>query len=312
MKLIKKLLLFTVVIVSFYSPISAEIKIIYKINNEIITNHDIEKEYKFLIFFNKNLEKLNKKDLLKIATKSIIKEKIKKIEIEKSYKIKKENFTFEDINNNFNLDSNINNEEDLGNYLKNFNLNLDEIKLKLEIERMWNQLVFDKFSYQINIDENKLRNKLKKNQQLQKKFITAYLLSEILFSIERKEMLNDEFKKIKQSINDIGFKNSSITYGLSEASRKGGLIGWVDESQLSEEIINNLKTLKVNEFTNPISVPGGFLILQINDKKEKKIDYDLEEELKRLIVFEKNRQFNQFSTILFSKTKINSNIILVE
>ena len=84
MKLIKKLLLFTVVIVSFYSPISAEIKIIYKINNEIITNHDIEKEYKFLIFFNKNLEKLNKKDLLKIATKSIIKEKIKKIEIEKS------------------------------------------------------------------------------------------------------------------------------------------------------------------------------------------------------------------------------------
>jgi len=99
MKLIKKLLLFTVVIVSFYSPISAEIKIIYKINNEIITNHDIEKEYKFLIFFNKNLEKLNKKDLLKIATKSIIKEKIKKIEIEKSYKIKKENFTFEDIKN---------------------------------------------------------------------------------------------------------------------------------------------------------------------------------------------------------------------
>ena len=47
------------------------------------------------------------------------------------------------------------------------------------------------------------------------------------------------------------------------------------------------------------------MILRINDKRKinKKINFD--EELKKLIISEKNKQFNQLSLIYFNKIKQN-------
>ena len=62
-----------------YSKI--DLQIIMKINNQIVTSYDIEKESNYLLALNPKLNEINKNDLLKLAKKSIIKEMIRKSEI---------------------------------------------------------------------------------------------------------------------------------------------------------------------------------------------------------------------------------------
>ena len=50
-------------------------------------------------------------------------------------------------------------------------------------------------------------------------------------------------------------------------------------------------------------MPGGFLILQVNDIKNTKITIDVDKELKKLLNYEKNYQLNQYSKIYYNKIK---------
>ena len=61
----------------------------------------------------------------------------------------------------------------------------------------------------------------------------------------------------------------------------------------------------MGDVTSPFIIPGGVLILRINEIKEelKEIDFDLE--LSNAIEFEKNKQLNQYSKIYFDKTRKN-------
>ena len=85
-KLITQILFHCIVFLNLYAN---EVKIVAKIENEIITNIDIENEYKYLITLNKSLKDINKKQLLIFAKNSLIKEKIKKKEIKKFYQLEK-------------------------------------------------------------------------------------------------------------------------------------------------------------------------------------------------------------------------------
>ena len=113
--------------------------------------------------------------------------------------------------------------------------------------------------------------------------------------------------EILDSINNLGFKEAALLHSISESAKLGGEIGWVKSSQLSTNIYKKISLLKVGEYTNePITVPGGFLILKINDIKEEKVQVDFDEELQKLINYEKNRQLNQFSQIYYKKVEKDS------
>ena len=56
-----------------------EVKILTKIGDQIITNIDIENEYKYLISLNKEYQKLEKNKILNFARSSLLREKIKEI-----------------------------------------------------------------------------------------------------------------------------------------------------------------------------------------------------------------------------------------
>ena len=60
---------------------SVENKILYKVNNEIITTYDLKKEFKYLSLINPTISGLKKDEIFEISKNSIIREKIKKIEI---------------------------------------------------------------------------------------------------------------------------------------------------------------------------------------------------------------------------------------
>ena len=135
-----------------------------------------------------------------------------------------------------------------------------------------------------------------------------YDLSELLFEVKNNETLEQKYSLISSDIKLIGFKNSALKHSIANSSDKGGEIGWVKETLLSEKLNNLIARLKIGEFSKAIKYPNGYLILNINNKREMKQIIDKDKELSELIKFERNRQLNQYSLLYYKKLKQNTNI----
>ena len=173
---------------------------------------------------------------------------------------------------------------------------------------LWNQLIVQFYGNKISIDENKLRNELKKKINSSSNLLNEYLLYEILFSPNTMEDFKKEHEKIKKSIEEIGFESSANIFSNSNTAKIGGKIGWVNENQLSENIINNISQLNLGEHSNPIKVVSGNLILMVKDKRESKSNLSLDDELEKAVLSETNKKFNQYSSIYFKKVELNTKI----
>jgi len=290
------LIFFTNIAYSF----DIENKILIKIENEIITSLDIQNEYKYLIALNPDIKKSNKEDIIKLSKRSILQERIKKIEINKNFNNPKipEKF-LKQIMQNIYKRIGFSNIEDFKKYLMNNNINFENVKKKLETEALWNELILIKFSSKVKIDEKELKERIKKND----KFLKSYLLSEIYFEILNIKELDNKFQEISKTINEKGFDFAALKYSVSPTANIGGKLDWINKNSLNKNIRLAINDLKINDFTKPINVPGGFLILQINDIKNTKIKIDIEKEFKKLENYEKNNQLNQYSKIYFNKVK---------
>ena len=297
---------FCILFIFISKPFSLENKILFKVNNDIITSIDIEEEYRYLIALNDNLKTLSQNEIIEIAKKSLIKEKIKIIEINKNFKNPKiPDEILETILENFYRRLNIDNLDDFKKYLISKNVKYQDVKNKIEIESLWNELIIAKFSSKIQINENEIRNNLIKNQE---KFSKSYLLSEIFFEISNSSQLNKKYQEIIEIIQKKGFENAAASISTSNTANQGGKIGWIDEDALNENLKKILSELNVNEITEPLTMPGGFMILKINEIKKKEKNQNIESELKRIINLKKTNQLNQFSKVYFNKVKKNIKI----
>ena len=282
---------------------SNNVFIVMKVNNEIITNININEEYRYLIALNTDLKSLKKEEIFNLAKNSFLREKIKESELKKYFKLNQSSKYIDQTIKNLYGSLNISSEIEFKKYLSVHNLTIEDVKKKLEIEVLWNELIYTMFHKQIDIDEKKIKKKINENK-IQKN----YLLSEIFFSGENKKKINEKYNLIKKSISEIGFKNTANIYSLTESAKIGGSIGWVGENQLAKKVVNEINKLQVGEFTKTINIPGGVIILKLDGKEDKKISLDFDSELKKLIEYEKNRQLNQFSTVYFNKLKFNTKI----
>ena len=286
-----------------------EAKIIKIVDEMIITNIDISKEYDYLIALNNDLKKIKKKEALKIAEESLLREKIKLNEIEKFLSI--DDFDNTDLINRIIVDFykklNIADLQKFKLYLSEFNLSLKEVENKIKIEILWNQLISSKFSSQIDINIPKLEKKIKEENLNVQDFI-EYDLSEIVFQTSSQKEFNTKLNEVLSSIENDGFNISANRFSISNTSKFGGKIGKVKESQLSQMIKNELKKIEIGEFTKPIKVANGFLILFINNKEKISQNIDEEEILNKMIEYERNKQFEKFSQIYYNKIKLNTMI----
>ena len=299
-----KTLYYLILIIIFSINLSnAQNKIVieFQIDNEIVTNIDILKEKDYLIALNNSLKKLPKDQLIEISKNSIIREKIKKSVLLKVYDFEKADKYSDQILTDFYKRLNFKNEKDFKSYLSKYSLNISEIREKLKIESLWNEFIFSKYNKQIKVDEIKIKKKIKS----QKKILIEFNLSEILFELNSDELLLDKYNLILKNIKNKGFKNSANIFSLSSSSKFGGEIGWINQNQLNESILNEVRSLNIDEITKPIQTSSGYLILKLNDKKEKEAEVDFEKTFKKMIIEEKNRQLNQFSLIYFNKIKKN-------
>ena len=304
----KKIIFSYIIILFSVTESFSETKIYIKasVENEIITNYDIQKEIRYLQILNNDLKNLNESKKIEIAKNSLINEIIKKKEIIKIFDFEDENLFVERYLKDLYIKLNISSEKDFEKMLlRNENYSLDEIKKKIKIEILWNELIYSKYVNQIKIDNNLLTKKL---NNMNNKFRKEYLLSEIIFMKPINENFEDFVKKIITSISEIGFNNTANIYSIAETSKLGGKLGWIDENNLSELISKELSEIDEGEYTNVINIRNNFMILKIEKIRLKEISINKEKELKKMIKYETNKQLNQFSRIYFEKSKINYSI----
>ena len=287
---------------------NSKIEIKYKVGDEIVTNLDILDERKYLVFLRPNLNGLKEKELSIIAENSLIREIIKKKELKRIFK-DDENLEFmEEIKKNLYRFKNVKNESEFKDLLLKSNVNYEKIIMKIKYEALWNELIFQKYSSFIKIDKTKLNKELKIKISKNKKY--EYNLSEILFELENNETLEKKYQEILKYTNNNNFKNAATKFSISNSAIKGGEIGWIKETLLSENLIKILGAMEKNDVSKYMKYPNGYLILKINDKREMEQVIDINKELNEMTTFEKNRQLNQFSLLFFKKLK--QNIIINE
>ena len=306
MKLINLLIIIFVNFLFIQSSISfgKDIKIVYKINDTIITNYDIDYELSYLTALNKDLKNLPKKDVILSAEKSIVREIIKKNHIDKIYNIDYQkainDTTITDLVDNFRSRLGYDNETSFKKYLTENNINYNDLKKKFVIERFWNQLIFDKYNSLFTIDKNKINTKVENIIENNLEIVT-YNLSEIVFSAKNEIEINKIYLDIKESIDKVGFKETVSLYSISDSAKLGGEIGWVNENQISEKIKQIIMDLDQNELSEPFVTAGGIIILRLNEKKSESVKIDKEKEIERIIQSEKNKFFNEYSLIYFKE-----------
>lgn len=278
--------------------------IVIKINNQIITNIDLKKEKNYLIALNNELKKLKQSEIEKIAKESLIREKIKENEVNR-YGLDADTEYVNQIIKKFISRLNLETEQQFNEYLKNFDLTNTDVRKKINIETSWNGLIFKVYGDQIIINKDKIEKKIRKNKK-NKKIQKQYRLSEIVFEIDSGQSVNKKYEIIKKEIIKLGFKNAANKFSISDTAKFGGETGWIDEDQLSDNIRNKIKVIKVGEYTHPINIVGGQLILKLEETKiiNKVINY--EDLINQALNYERNKQLEQFSKIYFNKIKINS------
>ena len=163
------------------------IQIVVKVENEIVTNIDIENEKKYLLFLNPKLDQLIPTKINDIAKNSLITEIIKKKELEKIYDFKKKNDVIDVIEKKFLKVKNINNKDEFIKNLNNQNIDYEVFKKKLQVEALWNQLIYNKYANYLRIDKEILKKNVltqftnkKKNMNTiyQKFFLKSQLMKD--------------------------------------------------------------------------------------------------------------------------------------
>tara|TARA_B100001057_G_scaffold277578_1_gene277871 strand:+ start:5168 stop:6103 length:936 start_codon:yes stop_codon:yes gene_type:complete len=300
------ILVFIFSLLSNFSYSKINLQIIMKINDQIVTSYDLEKESNYLLALNPKLREISKKNLLEIAKKSIIKEMIRKSEIIKYTELNLQNNQINNVLNNMIINLDFSDQYQFEDYLKNFNISINDIKKKIEIENEWKNLIYVKYSKSVKIDKDDLINKIEKISN--KEFSLEYNLSEIFFSNKQDLSLEEYSKKILESIEINGFENTANLYSITDSSKVGGKIGWVKKNDLSFEINQELENLKINSYSNPIKIGNNYLILKINDIKEVAIKFDRQKELDKMIMNETSKQLDKFSNVFYNKIRLNSTI----
>ena len=300
--MIKKIFIFVAIINLLSSTLIAEdrYEIVVSIDNKVITNFDIQKEINYLLALNPSLNNLPKKQIYEIAKESLVREEIKEKEILKYYNINYKDPELSLLIKNIYNRLNIANENEFNKYLSNFDLSIEIISAKLAIEKAWNRLIFEKFNQFINLDELRLKKELEKNLS-QPQTQNRYLISEIIFQSKDDKEYQEILRNIKKTIEENSFETAASIYSISDSSKNGGEIGWVNKNEISDTIYNVLNKLSIGQFTQPIKIASGFLIIYLNDIKKEEQEFNVDEELKKMIISEKNRQFNEFSIIHFKK-----------
>ena len=287
---------------NLYGKISNNI--LLKVGNKIITNYEVKNKILInLILSNKDVNQKNINKVKKESVDSLIQKKIKEIELDK---------------HNFNVD-NIRVENylksisggDVSNLKKKFEDNKINFDLFLEeiiIQFKWQQLILNKYSKKIKINQENLDREIEEILK-EKKNILEFKLSEIEIPINNDSNDKDKINNLMNLINEMGFENVALKFSVSSTAESKGDLGWINSASLSKNIYEIVNKLKVGQISSPIIRQGSATILKLINLRNSNINNLNRENLRRnLVNNKKNELFNLYSQSLLSKLK-NSTLI---
>lgn len=280
-------------------------KIIIKVENEIITNYEVKnKILTSLVLAGEKITQENINKLKKQAVDTLIQNKLKIIELEK-FKIEKDN-------NKINLYLNSISANDLSAFKNKFkinNLDYDLFLEEVEIQTKWQNFIYLFYKDKIEIDENSVKDDLKRIVENEKKF-KEYNISEIEIMTEENFNINQITLDLKNKIKNEGFEAAALKYSMSSSANNRGNLGWINSKSLSKEVFDILKKMNIGEISPPIKRQNSILFLKLVDVRTSKIeDINIAELEKRIIEQKKNEMFNLYSKSHLSKIK---NTVLIE
>ena len=275
-------------------------KIILKVDNEIITNFEVKnKILALLLLSNQELNQQNIDNYKKEVLNILIENKLKKIEVTK-YKVKKDDNKVNSYIKSIVGDVSLIKKKFFENNL-DYELYYDE----LEVEFMWQKLIYDLYKNKIDINEAQLNNELElfiNENSLIKEFRIAEI--ESLFKDENE--YEKKILEIEQDIKDIGFEKTALKFNKTSLSDNNDL-GWINSKSLSPEIFNMLDKMKIGEVTKPIKRQNTLIFLKLNDKRiSKKEGLEINKLKNQILNKKKNEQFNLYSKSHLLKLKNNS------
>ena len=300
----KKKIFYVLFIICFFSVeksfADSQGKILLKVENEIITNFEVKnKILTLLLLSNQELNQQNIDNYKKEVLNILIENRLKKIEVTK-YKIKKDNNKVNSYIKSIAGDISSMKRKFFDNNL-NYELYYDE----LQVEFMWQKLIYELYKEKIDVNEAQLNNELElfinKNAVI-KEFRIAEI--EALFKD------NNEYQKIileiEQEIKDNGFEATALKFNKNSVSNNSDL-GWINSKSLSPEIFNMLDKMKIGEITKPIKRQNALIFLKLTDKRlSKKEDLEINKLKNQILNKKKNEQFNLYSKSHLLKLKNNS------
>ncbi len=301
MKLILNLIFFFLISLRFDSISAIENRIIVKVNNDIITSHDLKQTIlTTLILANQQINQKIIDQSKPAALKALINSVLKKKEVNK-YNISLSEI---EINNQLNNISggDINK---LRNKFKNNNLDFSLYEDKLKTELMWRKLIFNIYQEKVKINEKDVQNEIsnaKKNNKIEE-----YKISEISISFDSENEKINIINKIKEQVAKFGFEDTALKFSESTSAVDKGDLGWVNINGLTKKIGEIILKMKVNEVSEPILISNSVLFLKLNDKKlSNMLDSETDKIKNQIINSKKNELFNLYSTSHLSKLRNNS------
>ncbi len=248
-----------------------------------------------------NIDKLKNTSL-----KSLINYKLKKREVIKANLLNDELDTsdfIKRISKNY-----ANNLKEFKNIFKINNLSYDLYEEEIKVELAWQQLILGIYGKKVSVDENEVDEELKRIID-NKKNLIEFRLSEIEIQITDNKNTNDLVKEIQNQIDNEGFENTAIKYSVSLTAMEGGNLGWINAEALSNNILNIVNNLNLEEVSEPIFQNETILFIKLNEIKKLDINkIDIVKTKNKIINQKKNEILDLFSRSHLSKIRNKASI----
>lgn len=270
-------------LVSSFNAIAKEQKIIAIVNNEIITDLDIQKRTQLamvssgMAYDNKTYEMIKKQVLQTLIDDKLVAQAANKLNIE----VDKDE-----------IDAALHNIAEkngikisgLEGFLQHNKIDKDAFIEQVKHQLLWNKVIKLYLEPKVNVSDREVEESattVKKDILNSKDINEQVKLAEIVLFANDKEDANKVFalaqqivKKIKQGAD---FKELVSQFSQAASASQKGEIGWVYTYQLTPNIAKIIKITTIGEVTEPVIMDDGIHIIKILDKKSKK--EDLQEEI---------------------------------
>ncbi len=251
----------------FYNNLYAtKVQILAKINNQIITNIDLEHRLNLAIEISNIPNEIKfREQIKKQVLNLLIDESLKIQEAEKYGILVSSDEVYSEINS---LEKRLNLPKD--SLIKNFKKkNIPEIAIydQLRVQLLWNKIITYRVANNISISnkqiEEALQNFIKSSGEVE------YNISEIFISHDTSNIENSSEDKIYSIYNRVDASNFTI---LAQQFSDGALNinNWYRESALNPEIIKTIRNTKIGDISKPIKTNSGLHIYLLNDKRKTK------------------------------------------